>query len=670
MPNDKQPSSHLQNQQGLSSTFEIAAAQQPKAMTNLVPMGQTNIMSQQIHPGSIAGGMAIPVSSSGVPAHFLQVEQQPRLQTNQVVSAMGLIPGIQPGQPNSSVAYQMPNMTKKANLIAGQQTTIAQAGKNKLYPISPKMATSTRTNHLIRPDTDAGALEQNQAKASKKLKGSSEETSAAAKAKQNRERNKEHARSTRLRKKAYVQQLKEMAEGLRAIQTEEIRQRRMAVQKMMGLQKARRTMIQTVLTYHSCYESDPIKWAAIIEETFWLKQPVTPFRSFRRSEVDKDCRMVCGIEAMICDAASLSVMIERIGCRNTRWKQLKRKKFIDRLESSRQLHPTQRAESSLSSESSTDSSFGSSGRRPHKRQLPSTGSTHTQKEQNKVNSSSESSNREKEAENRKADKSEESNEPQSKRMKESHTNMPRVAPHVVPSGGVIHEVRSNAGILKSETNSALRQVPNHAPVMFGSFNMFPDTSNELGAYYAVNEDDMIMIDDVLMCPFIFRSKNAVLCGALADCVMPGMLRANFSKGNRLQSLEMIFDAMGFMQQLDGANGREVNAQVIPGSLEMALMSSPNEARIITEARPPFNVVHINEAWTRLTKYSQVEVEGKEFLGLIRGDDTDPDAGMRPGKPIHRLEEVAKGRPACSTNIHYDKFGHSFVDFMSSYPLTK
>ena len=124
-------------------------------------------------------------------------------------------------------------------------------------------------------------------KASKKTKGSSAELSTAAKAKQNRERNREHARSTRQRKKAYVSQLKEMAEGLRAIQTEEIRQRRMAVQKMMGVQKNRKTIIQTVLTYHSCYESDPLKWGALIEDSFSLKQPVTPFRSFRRSEVDK-----------------------------------------------------------------------------------------------------------------------------------------------------------------------------------------------------------------------------------------------------------------------------------------------------------------------------------------------------------------------------------------------
>jgi hypothetical protein len=105
------------------------------------------------------------------------------------------------------------------------------------------------------------------------------------KVEQNRERNREHARSTRLRKKAYVHKLKEMADGLRAIQTEEIRQRRLAVHQMSEMQKTRKRLIQKFLHYHANYEEDPHAWHALVDDNFWLKQPVTPFRSFRRSEV-------------------------------------------------------------------------------------------------------------------------------------------------------------------------------------------------------------------------------------------------------------------------------------------------------------------------------------------------------------------------------------------------
>jgi hypothetical protein len=88
------------------------------------------------------------------------------------------------------------------------------------------------------------------------------------------------------------------------------------------------------------------------------------------------------------------------------------------------------------------------------------------------------------------------------------------------------------------------------------------------AYYHINEDDMCMTDNVLMCPFTFRSLDAVWCGALAECVMPGMLRVCFSSNNKLKSVEMIFDAMGFCQQLEHASGNLGMAQIIPNCLEM------------------------------------------------------------------------------------------------------
>ena len=193
-------------------------------------------------------------------------------------------------------------------------------------------------------------------------------------------------------------------------------------------------------------------------------------------------------------------------------------------------------------------------------------------------------------------------------------------------------------------------------------------SPEITCTYHVNEDDMLLTDDVLMCPFVFRSRDAVVCGALAECVQPGMLRAQFSPRNKLVSFELVFDAMGFMQQLERASGSEGSAQIVPNSLEMALSPNTEEARVITMAEPPFMIVSVNEAWTRMTKYTQMEAEGKD-MAMLNGKRTDPKAGARSGKPPHDFAEVAKGRPACSVNCHYDKHGGDFIDFVSSYPLT-
>jgi PAS domain-containing protein len=189
---------------------------------------------------------------------------------------------------------------------------------------------------------------------------------------------------------------------------------------------------------------------------------------------------------------------------------------------------------------------------------------------------------------------------------------------------------------------------------------------QIRACYHVNEDDMIIMEDIIMCPFVFRTQDAVLCGALAECIMPGMLRSHFSSRNKLLSMEMMYDAMGFMQQLERASGSELMVQIIPGSLEMALSPGSTECRVITLAEAPFRIVNVNEAWTKLTKYTQVEVEGAELFNLLQ----PPSGDDKPANPPVDLQEVIVGRCKCGTRFHCDKDGREFVDFLSSYPLTK
>jgi hypothetical protein len=417
---------------------------------------------------------------------------------------------------------------------------------------------------------------------------------------------------------------------------------------------------------------------------------------------------------MIADAASQSVMVERIGCRNSRWQQIKRKEFVRKhgelggrdgdFQPMGSCH--QNVDSSLSG-SSSDSSSGYVASRSKKRarsdveasftgnvvaegvSSASEGSILGRKQQRyaKDNGSEESSDGYNTSNNTKSLRTDASSGDDSSHGKERSAKPQNLylPANIAKSGGIKHSFgaaflgRSPQAALSAKLDmvSAGAAQQDEAKSDFtasedttGPTVILNDNADELGSYYCMNEDDMIIIDDILMCPFVFRSKNAVLCGALADCVMPGMLRAKFSKSNKLHSLEMIYDAMGFMQQLDRANGGDVTAQIIPGSLETALVPCPHEARVITEAIPPYSIVYVNESWTRLTKYSQLDVEGQDLMSLLEGENTDSEAGVRPGKPVHSLDEVATGRPACSTNLHYNKDGQPFLDFMSSYPLTK
>lgn len=286
-----------QNQHQMTTPFGASASQNQLSSTQ----GKARVSTSQHMEAAASTGASLQMNSNGVMAtQYLNMQSQPK--SNE--AAMNEIPQLMNGQAPGPANYNIPRMS---NWISGQPLPpqsnaqyhyspsgfVSQNGfggnlgqDSMLQAISPKSAVIPieSSNHVIRPDS---SQQQPKKEKSGKSKEQPVELSSAAKAKQNRERNREHARSTRQRKKAYVQQLKEMAEGLRAIQTEEIRQRRTAVQKRMGDQKVRRVMIQTALEYHASFECDPLKWTGILEESFCFKQPVTPFRSFRRSEVEK-----------------------------------------------------------------------------------------------------------------------------------------------------------------------------------------------------------------------------------------------------------------------------------------------------------------------------------------------------------------------------------------------
>ena len=84
-----------------------------------------------------------------------------------------------------------------------------------------------------------------------------------------------------------MNKLKELVDGLHAERSEDSRKRRVAVQHLAEKQELRRKVVHTFLGYHARQEENPMKWNTILESDFWLKQPVTPYRSFPRCEIQK-----------------------------------------------------------------------------------------------------------------------------------------------------------------------------------------------------------------------------------------------------------------------------------------------------------------------------------------------------------------------------------------------
>lgn len=246
-----------QNNMMQNNTLALGIVQQQpqigmlwKGQSQLVPNPGTRVSASSNH-NQLHGPFASIVPSNGMIQMSTQVETSPPIAPVSAPNVILAAESIRNSEKTRSNTRRMPAATKSKTTKSSEGSNVATKGPSK---------------------------DQND------LDGKTEK---------NRERNREHARSTRLRKKAYIQKLKDMAQGLRAVQTKEIRERRLSMENMMNIQKVRRAVVQTALDYHAGNEKDARKWNVLLENSFWMKQPVTPFRSFRRSEIDRVSCPIC-----------------------------------------------------------------------------------------------------------------------------------------------------------------------------------------------------------------------------------------------------------------------------------------------------------------------------------------------------------------------------------------
>lgn len=131
-----------------------------------------------------------------------------------------------------------------------------------------------------------------------------------------RQRNREHARSTRRRKKMYVECLKKQVAELLAKQ-QQIDSG--IFEPLTGSQAEeitiRKAMIQTFLQYRTTNVVERSRWRDLLDEAFTLTQPRTPFRASNMGEVFGNNRRVKGIDAVVQDTASVTAMLEMIKSR-------------------------------------------------------------------------------------------------------------------------------------------------------------------------------------------------------------------------------------------------------------------------------------------------------------------------------------------------------------------
>lgn len=80
-----------------------------------------------------------------------------------------------------------------------------------------------------------------------------------------------------------------------------------AASKLVDQQVCRKQIVTRFLNLRATNERDRSKWAAVVDESFVMTLPITPYRYFPRTGINHSLRLVAGITAAMVDAASLQV---------------------------------------------------------------------------------------------------------------------------------------------------------------------------------------------------------------------------------------------------------------------------------------------------------------------------------------------------------------------------
>ena len=140
---------------------------------------------------------------------------------------------------------------------------------------------------------------------------------AQEKLKNNRERNREHAKNTRIRKKAYVDRLKITVDELCRERDTLVSERVAKANLMLEIHSKRVDVMRSLFALRASYSVDQRRelWSSLMDECcFTCRLPVTPYQSFPSSEVQvSNCqRTIVGVDAMMNDVASNAVFLDSI----------------------------------------------------------------------------------------------------------------------------------------------------------------------------------------------------------------------------------------------------------------------------------------------------------------------------------------------------------------------
>lgn len=498
---------------------------------------------------------------------------------------------------------------------------------------------------------------------------------AEEKVAQSRHRNREHARNTRLRKKAYTKKLKELVDDLERQREEEDRAKDVLASRALEEVHHRNTVVHSFLHCRARDERDRRKWAQVLDEDCVLTLPITPYRFFPRGEVHKGVRVVQGLDAVMADASSLRLLMEAV-----EWSAL------ERAHSPSSAPPSFMSSLNASSPSGWKIGAGVEGdaadrdiKEEHgaragfppvrleyvvnaqdiimsKDTLMCRWTLRTSRSRLSFPSAHVSS----------RPPSSRPDQPPASSMQQRHSPSSYSSSSCSPPSPVaplVQKERTGPGAPSPQAGKGSSGAHGEGEEAGNTSTLPVDRSNSADKYTGTPLQQGPgkhgrAIQGVSGSKRASQQRDSDVLDKL-EFGVEGMLYCRFNEQDKLTSVEMVFDVMMVMQQLQRAAGVPCEYLIVPNSLEGACQRAAT-ARVLVRAEAPYPVLHVNEHWTNLRGQTQVDVEGQP-LDLLEG------ASEAPGTRF-MVDEVMGGRPASCIMLVFKACRQAFTGYLQLFPL--
>jgi hypothetical protein len=246
----------------------------------------------------------------------------PRLSTklNETVAPAAVPTHTPLAPPPTEADFKSVAQAAVSNLIMNAGSTKSEASGNTTEVLPPiKIDTSTEHIKALTGTNwvavcSGGEVGQAENSAADKMNNRARRQNLTPdeRARQNRDRNREHARNTRLRKKAYVEELKRTLTALVTQRDSTELEKRHSSQRELEQREVRFRVIEEFLKLRGRNEVNFARWAAILEENFSLTLPMTDFREMTRTGNDY-AQVLSGVSEAMADSNLVAAFLQSLG---------------------------------------------------------------------------------------------------------------------------------------------------------------------------------------------------------------------------------------------------------------------------------------------------------------------------------------------------------------------